>query len=181
MSQTSTASVEDILKRYSIDSEQGAEMLFSAVLKLSPDDAPIKPENLSRFLERFPGEKSFGNILEDAISVHRTSIDRLSRETAIPQNLLEKVIHRLELPNIIPVKKMKVLLDILHIPMGRAIESIRASLTRLKPEGFFIPISGAAPGRRRKRDFNLASSERSRESLKRSLEAYIDRLVREDI
>lgn len=179
MNQTNSASVENILKTYSIDSEQGAELLFPAVLKLRPDDAPINPEKLNRFLERFPAEKPFGDILEEAISTRRSSIDRLSGETSISRNLLDQVINHLELPNIIPIKKMKVLLNILHIPLGQAVESMRASLNRLSMEDSFMPLSSAAVGRTRKRDLRFVSSERSREALKRRLDAYINRLSQE--
>ncbi|UCH92582.1 MAG: hypothetical protein JSV88_20110 [Candidatus Aminicenantes bacterium] len=179
MNQTNSASVENILKAYSIDSDQGAEILFPAVLKLTWDDAPIKSEKLSRFLERFPAERPFGDILEEAISAHRTSIDRLSGDTSISRNLLDQVLNHLELPNIIPVKKMNVLLKILHIPLKLAVESMRASLNRLNVEKSLMPLSGLAAGRTRKRDLNFLSSERSREALKRRLEAYINRLSQE--
>lgn len=179
MNQTNSASVENILKNYSIDSEQGAEILFPAVLKLISDDVPIKPEKLSQLLERFPTERPFGDILEEAISARRMSIDRLSGETSISRNLLDQVLKHLELPNIIPVKKMNVLLNILHIPLKLAVESMWASLNRLNVEKSPMTLSGLAVGRTRKRDLNFVSSDRSREALKRGLEAYINRLSQE--
>jgi hypothetical protein len=179
MNQTNSASVENILKNYSIDSELGAEILFPAVLKLTPDDVPIKPGKLSQLLERFPTERPFGDILEEAISARRMSIDRLSGETSISRNLLDQVLKHLELPNIIPVKKMNVLLNILHIPLKLAVESMWASLSRLNMEKSPMPLSGLAVGRTRKRDLNFVSSDKSREALKRGLEAYINRLSQE--
>lgn len=177
MNQINSASVENILKNYSIDSEQGAEILFPAVLKLTSDDVPIKPEKLSQLIERFPAERPFGDILEEAISVRQISIDRLSGETSISRNLLDQVLKHLELPNIIPVKRMNMLLNILHIPLKQAIESMWASLNRLNVEK--SPISALAVGRTRKRYLNFANSDRSREALKRRLEAYINRLSKE--
>ena len=179
MNQANSASVEDILKNYSIDSEQGAEILFPAVLKLTPDDVPTKPEKLNQLLERFPAERPFGDILKEAISAQRMSIDRLSGETSISSNLLDQVLNHLELPNIIPVKKMNVLLNILHIPLKRAVESMWASLNRLNMEKLPMTLPGLAVGRTRKRDLNFVSSDRSREALKRRLEAYINRLSQE--
>lgn len=179
MSQTNTPSVENILKAYSIDSEQGAEILFPAVLKLTADDAPVGSEKLSRFLERFPAEKPFGDILGEAISACQTNIDRLSGEASISKNLLDQVLNNLELPNIIPIKKMKMLLSILHIPLGQAVESMRASLNRLKVENSFMPLSNVAVGRNRKRNISFESHEISREALKRRLDAYINRLSQE--
>jgi hypothetical protein len=179
MNQTNSASVEDILKSYSIDSEQGAEILFPAVLRLTPDDVPIKPEKSSQLLKRFPSERPFGDILEEAISTQRMSIDRLIGETSISRKLLDQVLKHLELPNIIPVKKMKVLLNILHIPLKLAVESMWASLNRLNIEKSPMTLSSLAAGKTRKRDLNFVSSDRSREALKRGLEAYINRLSQE--
>jgi hypothetical protein len=181
MSQTNTASVENILKTYSIGSEQGAEIILPAVLKLTADDAPVKTEKLNAFLERFPAEKPFGDILDEAMSAFRTDIDRLSGEASISRNLLDQVINNLELPNIIPVKKMKVLLNILHIPLGKAVESMRASFNRFNVGNSFMPLSNTAVGRSRKRTLNIKGSERSREALKRGLDAYINRLSAEEI
>ena len=180
MNQINSASIENILKNYSIDSEQGAEILFPAVLKLTPDDVPIKPEKLTQLLDRFPTERPFGDILEEAISARRMSIDRLSGETSIPVNILDQVLKHLELPNIIPVKKMNVLLKILHIPLKLAAESMWTSLNRLNVEKSPMTLSGLAVGRTRKRYLNFVNPDRSREALKRGLEAYINRLSRED-
>lgn len=179
MNQTNSASVEDILKNYSIDSEQGAEILFPAVLKLTSDDVPIKPGKLSKLLERFPAERPFGDILEEAISARQMSIDCLSGETSISRNLLDQVLKHLELPYIVPVKKMNVLLNILHIPLKLAIESMWASLNRLNVEKSPMTLTGLAVGRTRKRDLNFVSSDRSREAFKRRLGAYINRLSQE--
>jgi hypothetical protein len=179
MNQINSESVENILKNYSIDSEQGAEILFTALLKLTSDDVPIKAEKSSQLLERFPTERPFGDILEEAISARRMSIDRLSGETSISRNLLDQVLKHLELPNIIPVKKMNVLLNILHIPLKLAVESMRASLNRLNVEKSPMTLSGLAVGRTRKRDLNFVNPDRSREALKRGLEAYINRLTQE--
>ena len=180
MNQRNSASVEDLLKTYSLESEKGAEILLPALLKLKSDDVARRPEKLSRLLERFPAVRPFGDILEEAISKYQTSINRLSEDISISRNLLDQVLNHIELPNIIPVKKMKLLLNRLHIPFKLAVESMRASLNRLKPEGAFIPLSYAATGRTRKRDLNFLSSVRSREALKRRLEAYIDRLAQEE-
>ncbi len=180
MTQTTAVPVESILKTYSIDSEQGAEILFPAVLKLTSDATPVESEKLNRFLERFPAEKPFGDILGEAISARQTSIDRLSGEASISRNLLDQVLNNLELPNIIPIKKMKMLLSILHIPPGRAVESMRASLSRLNLENSFMPLPTVAVGRNRKRNINFASHEISREALKRRLNAYINRLSQEE-
>ena len=180
MSQTNAVPVESILKTYSIDSEQGAEILFPAVLKLTADDAPVGSEKLNRFLDRFPAEKPFGDILGEAISIRQTSIDRLSEEASISRDLLARVLDNLELPNIIPIKKMKMLLNILHIPLSRAAESMRASLNRLKVENLFKPLSNVAVGRNRKRNISFESHEISRQALKRRLDAYINRLCREE-
>jgi hypothetical protein len=179
MNQINSAAVENILKNYSIDSEQGAEILFPAVLKLTAEDVPVKTGKLSQLIERFPTERPFGDILEEAIFARRMSIDRLSGETSISRNLLDQVLKHIELPNIIPVKKMNVLLNILHIPLKIAVESIWASLNRLNVGKSSMTLSSLAPGRTRKRDLNFVGSDRSREALKRRLEAYINRLSRE--
>lgn len=167
------------MKNYSIGSEQVAEILFPAVLKLTSDDVPIKPEKSRQLLERFPTERPFGDIMEEAISARRMSIDRLSGETSISMNLLDQVLKHLELPNIIPVKKMNMLLNILHIPLKLAVESMWASLNRLNVEKSPMTLSGLAVGRTRKRDLNFVNPDRSREALKRGLEAYINRLSQE--
>jgi len=172
-------SADDLLRTYSIASESGSEIIFPALMRLSADDVPIKSKKADRLLERFPVESPFGDILQKAISTQGTSITELSEQIKISENLLGQVISHSELPNIMPVKKMKMILDVLHIPLQRAVESMRSSLIRVDLNQAFVPLSVAAQGRSGKRSQFFKSSERSSAALKRRLDAYIERLFQE--
>lgn len=180
MNQNKIDPIEKILKTYSLVSDRKEEILWAAVLKTTPEDSLLDPEKTDRFLERFPVEKPFGDMLLEAVASKQTNIDRLSEEISISKNMLEKVLSHAELPNIIPVKKMKALLHVLHIPITRAVESMKASMERFNMKGPFTPFSGVVMGRNRRKPFSVPNANRSKESLIRGLKAYIRRLLEEE-
>jgi hypothetical protein len=180
MNQNKIDPIEEILKTYSLVSGREEEILWSAVLKTTPGDSLLDPGKANRFLERFPVEKPFGDMLLEAVAGKQTSIDRLSEEISLSKSSLEKVLSHAELPNIIPIKKMKALLHVLQIPITRAVESMKASMERFNMKGPFAPFSGVVMGRSRRKYFSVPNANRSKESLKRGLKAYINRLLEEE-
>ncbi|NIM85057.1 MAG: hypothetical protein GTN82_43045 [Candidatus Aminicenantes bacterium] len=180
MKENKVDAIETILKTYSVVSEKEDEILWLALMKIPPGDVLENSEKANLFLEQFYSEKSFDKILVEAISNELTNIDKLSEEIAISKSILEKVLNHAALPNIIPIKKMKALLHLLHIPITRAVQGIRASMGRFNVEDSFVSFSSVAMSRSRRKPFDIASASTSRESLKRGLEAYIKRLTDED-
>lgn len=180
MNQNKIDPIEEILKTYSLVSDRKEEILWAAVLKTTPEDSLYNTEKVNRFLERFPVEKPFGDMLVEAMSSKQTNIDSLSEEISITKGILEKLLSHAALPNIIPIKKMKALLHVLDIPITRAVESMKASMERFNMKDPFTPISGVVMGRSWRRPFSVPNANRSKESLKRGLKAYINRLLEED-
>jgi hypothetical protein len=180
MKQNKMDAIETILKTYSVVSVKEDEILWSALLKNTPGDVLENSEKANRFLERFYSEKSFEEILLEAISNKQTDAAKLSEEVSISKSILEKVLNNAALPNIIPIKKMKSLLHVLHIPIARAVQGIRESMTRFNIEDSFVSLSSVAMSRSSKKPFDIAKTSISGESLKRGLEAYIKRLLDED-
>jgi hypothetical protein len=172
--------IEAILRTYSIVSDREDDILCEAVLKNISGDVWVNPEKERHLLERFSEEKPFGDMIAEAMSNKQINMDTLSGEISISKNILKKVRNDTSLPNIIPVKKMKTLLQILNIPIERAVESIRTSLNRFNAEASFVPTAGTAMSRGRKRPFIIANTGRSKEGLKRGIDAYIKRLMDEE-
>jgi hypothetical protein len=172
--------IEEILKVYSLVSDREDETLRTAVLKLIPEMSQGDLAKADRFLERFSEEKPFGDILLKALSSKHTNLDTLSDEIGLSRNILEKILNRTELPNIIPIKKMKNLLQQFHIPTARAIDSIRVSMNRFSTGIPPITAPTMAVSRHKRTTLPATQKNRSKESLKRGVEAYIKRLLDEE-
>jgi len=173
--------IESILIGYSIFTDREDDWLPNVILKKDVVVNHPPPSGLNRFLERFSKERPFGNVAQDAISSRKINKETIVDETRISADILEKVLTNKAPPNIIPLKKMVSLLYLLQIPLMRAVESFRVSLSRIDMGQSLQPLFNLPMRRKREFPFNSQSGEKSRESANRDLEVYIKRLLKESI
>jgi hypothetical protein len=179
MSEEQRDGIEAILKNYSVVSDREDDWLPGVIMRRKDLEILHNPLKLEQFLGRFLDEKPFGNVALEAISKKKINKDTIIRDTRISEDILEKVLTNTVLPNIIPIKRMISLLRLLQIPLERAVKSLKVSLNRFDVNQSLTPVSNLAMRRNRMVPFNVGRGERSKESLKRDLESYIRRLLRE--
>ena len=171
--------IEQMLKEFSVVSDREDGWLPEVILKKDESTIFLDPAKMSQLLERFSNEKPFGILSRDMMARTNISRDELVKKTGISPAVLDKVLSNKALPNSIPLKRMRSLLNLLQISMKQAIESFRASLHRYVADPSLE--SNLNPAMRRKRDYflNIANAEKSVESAKKDLEIYIQRLLKE--
>lgn len=172
--------IEAIFKSYSVITDREDNWLPSAIMRAENQETSLDRVKLNHFLGRFSDEKPFGSIVLEAITKKKVKKDTIIHDTCISEDILEKILKNSSLPNTLPVKRMISLLKLLKIPLDRAAESIRVSLDRLSFDKSLGPVSSVTMRRRQTGPCIVEHRARSKESLKRDIEAYIKRLMRED-
>lgn len=184
MSKSGRNELDAALKAYSIMSEREDSWLSQLILRNSEaDSVRLDPEKVQALMGRFSFEQPFGVQVLQALSQRNMTNSEVSSELGIPEEIIEKVLTNVALPNIVPLRKMITLLRYLQISLHRAIEGMRVSLDRL---GTDAPCDWAlTPAMRRGKHVSPTSGgragESSKEALKRGLEAYIKRLTKEGV
>ena len=184
MNDSKTDGLDALLKAYSIISEREDDWLSQAIMKnAEADNALLDPGKVQALMERFSDAKPFGDLVLQAISQKSMSKDDVNRELDISNEVMEKVLTHTALPNIVPLRKMIALLRYLKIPLALALEGMRISLERFKVEEFpdWVPSPTMRRGKQLLARSTARSEEISRETLRRDLEVYINRLKEEGV
>ena len=171
--------IEAILKSYSIVSDREDDWLSGVIMRTKNQEKLFSPEKLNQFFDRFSDEKPFASVVLEAISNRKLRKDTIIRDTLISEDILEKVLTNSVLPNIIPIKRMISLLRLLQIPLALAVESLRVSLYRHNLDQSLTTDLTVTMRRKKAVPCVIGGMARSRESLKRDIEAYINHLTKE--
>jgi len=180
MNNRKTENFETALRAKSLVSEFESGLVWELLSLDSTGDELDLSRQEELFLARFSDEGAFAEVIQDAMATQGQDRATLCETLSLPEKILEKVLNFNALPNIIPVKKMNRLLVLLHIPLGKAVNSIRTSLRRFTVDGSALqPIPAVSMKQNWKYPIPSPNSTQSKESLKRNIEVYIQRLTEE--
>lgn len=127
MSEAKKDGIETLLRTHSIVSDRENNWLPGVIMNAEIENMHLNPHKLKQLLDRFSKEKAFIDVVLEAISAKNVNKDSIIKNTGISEDILKKLFTNTVLPNVIPLRKMISLLNFLHIPLLRAVDSFRVS------------------------------------------------------
>lgn len=179
MAENKNDGIDALVKAYSVISDRESDWLSGAVMKMKQEGPSLNQERVRELLNRFSDNKPFGDLVLEAISAKKIAKEAIVQDLNISQDIFEKVLANMVLPNIIPLRKMISLLNFLNISISCAIESFKVSLNRFTSDQLLSSAPGIAMRRNQALVYHKDTAEDHGETLKRSMDIYIKRLLDE--
>lgn len=173
---------ESIIRYFSLIDSTADEMFIKYMLDKNPleSEVIINSNKETQFLNQFSEEKTFAELIVNTTKARNIPASQITEISNISEDRFQTLIKGDTLPNKIPLKRMLKLLDFLKIPIQKAIDSFRVSFKRYNHlQNDLSPGFVSFRRKTMQKSFSVISNQ-SKETLRKNLETYITRLIKEE-